>query len=72
MAVHVKSETASNSQPIRPHCPSLILVETKKKYFKTHDPPDESIGKCLKKNQSSEYYAVIHGFYLGVPTIFSS
>jgi hypothetical protein len=41
-------------------------------YFKTHDPPDESIGKRLKKNQSPEYYAVIHGFYLGVPTISSS
>jgi hypothetical protein len=25
-----------------------------------------------KKKQNSEYYAVIRGFYLNVPTIFSS
>jgi hypothetical protein len=43
------------------------------KYFsETHDSLDESVGKRPKKKQNSEYYAVIRGFYLNVPTIFSS
>jgi len=32
----------------------------------------KSMGKCPKKKQNSEYYAVTRGFYLNVPTIFSS
>jgi len=43
------------------------------KYFsETYDSLGESMGKRPKKKQNSEYYAVIRGFYLNVPTIFSS
>ncbi|KAH6678600.1 hypothetical protein B0J14DRAFT_583093 [Halenospora varia] len=40
--------------------------------IKNHDSLDKSMGKRPKKKPNSEYYAVIRGFYLNVPTIFSS
>jgi hypothetical protein len=68
MAVHFKSEAASTSQLIAPS--TTRRISQSKSFSETHDSLDESMGK--KKKQNSEYYAVIRGFYLNVPTIFSS
>jgi hypothetical protein len=74
MAVYVKSAAASNSQLIAPSLPVLNTRRTSQnKYFsRAHDSLDERMGKRPKKKQNSEYYAVIRGFFLSVPTIFSS